>query len=309
MNSHNAESTYVKRRQFLKSTAAAAATTTVFGSAQLADAAENTPKPYKKAVKIGMVQVPGSLTEKFKMLKQLGFDGVELNSPSGTKPEEVAEAKKASGLDVHGVVDSVHWRSTLSHPDPSVRQKGLDGLQTAIRAAKDYGATSVLLVPAVVKNGVTYEQAWERSIPEIRKAIPLAEELGIRILLENVWNNFLKDPKETARYIDELKSDVIGAYFDVGNAVRYSPPAEWVRVLGEKIVKLDIKEYSLSKGKKEGWSKGFQVKLLEGECNWPDVMKELKKIGYAGWGTAEIRGGGKERLTEIAERMNKIFAS
>jgi len=279
------------------------------GDSTTALAADSTPKPYKKAVKIGMVQVTGNLTEKFKTLKELGFDGVELNSPGGPKPDEVAEAKKASGLDVHGVVDSVHWRSTLSHPDPVVREKGLLALQEAIRSAKAYGATSVLLVPAVVKDSVTYEQAWKRSIPEIRKAIPLADELGIKILLENVWNNFLKDPKETARYIDELKSDAIGAYFDVGNAVRYSPPAEWVRVLGDKIVKLDIKEYSLTKGKKEGWYKGFQVKLLEGECNWPDVMKELNKIGYAGWGTAEIPGGGKKRLAEIAERMNKIFAS
>ena len=102
---------------------------------------------------------------------------------------------------------------------------------------------------------------------------------------------------------------MVGAYFDVGNAVRYSKPAEWVRVLGKRIKMLDIKEYSLTKGKAEGWYKGFQVKLLDGECGWPEVIKELKKIGYEGWGTAEIPGGGKERLTEIADRMNRIFAS
>lgn len=298
----------VDRRRFLQASACAGVAAAALTPSALA--AESTPKPFKKAVKIGMAQVGKTLKEKFQILKDLGFDGIELNSPNGPKPDEVATAKAATGLDVHGVVDSVHWKQTLSSADPQVRAQGRRGLETALRDAKAYGATSVLLVPAVVKDEVTYEQAWERSIAEIRKTLELADDLKIKILLENVWNNFLTSPKETARYIDELNSDQVGAYFDVGNAVRYSPPAEWVKVLGKRIVKLDIKEYSNSKAKKENNPyRGFQVELLEGECDWPKVMKELRKLKFAGWGTAEIPGGGKERLTEIASRMNRIFAS
>ncbi|MCA9267038.1 MAG: sugar phosphate isomerase/epimerase, partial [Planctomycetales bacterium] len=239
-----------------------------------------------------------------------GFDGVELNSPGGPSADEVQAAVKESGLPVHGVVDSVHWRDTLSDPDAAVRARGLAALQSAIRAARDYGATSVLLVPGVVNGGVTYEQAWERSLAEVHKALPLAEELGIDVLMENVWNNFLTDPKETARYIDACGSDRVGAYYDVGNSVRYAPPAEWIRTLGKRIKKLDIKEYDLPKGKDEGWFAGFKAELLEGSCDWPTVMKSLREVGYtSGWGTAEIPGGGRERLTEIAARMNRIFAS
>ena len=181
---------------------------------------------------------------------------------------------------------------------------------TAIQDAKAYGATSVLLVPAVVNQDVNYRQAWDRSQAAIRKAIPLAGDLGIRILLENVWNDFLTDAGETAKYIDQLDSDVVGAYFDVGNAVRYAPPADWIRVLGKRIVKLDIKEFSLSKVKATGKQyAGFEVPLLEGDCNWPAVLDELRSIGFHGWGTAEIPGGGEERLREIAVRMDRIFAS
>ncbi len=266
-------------------------------------------KRFKKAVKIGMVRTGGSLADKMKTLKELGFDGVELNSPGGPSPEEVAQAKEASGLEVHGVVDSVHWEKRLSDPNPEVRAAGLDALKTALRASKAYGGTSVLLVPGRVTADATYEQTWERSLAEVKKAIPLAEELGIHILLENVWNDFLTDPKETARYIDECGSPMVGAYFDVGNAVRYSPPHEWVPILGKRIVKLDIKEYDLTKGKKEGLGSGFNVELLEGECNWPRVMDALRAIGFAGWGTAEIPGGDRQRLAEIAKRMDRIFAS
>lgn len=285
------------RRTFLKSTAACGIAT-FWGSPAMAE--DKVEKPFRKAVKIGMVRVDGTLTDKFKLLKELGFDGVELDSPGGPTPDEVAKAKDESGLIVHGVVDSAHWRETLSAADPEIRAKGVEALKTAIKMSKAYGGTSVLLVPGVVKGDVTYEQCWERSIPEIKKALPVAEEHGIEILLENVWNNFLTDPKETVRYIDEIGSKLVGAYFDVGNAVKYSPPHEWVPILGKHIKKLDIKDY--------GQARGFGHDLLEGDVDWPKVMAELHKLGFKGWGTAEIPGGGRERLAEIAKRMDKIFS-
>ncbi|GAA4424269.1 sugar phosphate isomerase/epimerase family protein [Bremerella cremea] len=248
-----------------------------------------------------MVGVPGSLADKMTVLKELGFDGIELNSPGGPDAEEVKKAIEVSGLPVHGVVDSIHWNIRLSDPDEEVRQKGLEGLITAIHASKSYGGTSVLLVPGVVNNDVTYEQCWERSIEQIKKAIPIAKEANIQILMENVWNGFLTDPKETARFIDELDSDMVGAYFDVGNTVKFSPPHEWVPILGKRIKKLDIKDY--------GKGKGFGAKLLEGDVDWPKVMAELREIDYQGWATAEISGGPRDRLTEIADRMDRIFAS
>lgn len=293
------------RREFLANCSAAAAAGLTLTTPAALLAADNTTasgeKRIKKAVKIGMVGVQGSLAEKMTVLKELGFDGLELNSPGGPEPEEVQKAIEISGIPIHGVVDSIHWNTRLSDPDEEVRQKGLDGLITAINASKAYGGTSVLLVPGVVNKDATYEQCWERSIEQIQKAIPIAKQQNIQILMENVWNNFLTDPKETARFIDELDSDMVGAYFDVGNTVKYSPPHEWVPILGPRIKKLDIKDY--------GKGKGFGAKLLEGDVDWPRVMAELREIDYQGWATAEISGGGRERLTEIADRMDRIFAS
>lgn len=272
-------------------------------------APQDEPKRYRKAVKIGMVNVEGTLKDKFQTLKELGFDGVEMDSPTGIKADEVRAASEATGLPVHGVVDSIHWNKTLSHPDEAVRLEGLEGLKTAIRDSKAFGGTSVLLVPGVCNKEVNYEQAWERSIPLVKQALPLAEELGIDILFENVWNNFLTDPKETARYIDEFKSERVGAYYDVGNSVRYAAPVEWVKVLGKRIRKLDIKEYDLELGKSKGWYEGFKPELLEGGLPWSDVMAALKELGFSGWATAEIPGGDRTRLKNIAERMDRIFAS
>jgi len=296
------------RRHFIQRTAAAAGTAVLLGRAIPAGAAGEKPsRDLKKALKIGMVRIEGSLTDKFKLLKQLGFHGVELNSPSSIELDEVKRAKEASGLLVPGVVDSVHWRQRLSDPDPAVRAVGVEALRQAIKDAKAYGGTSVLLVPGRVTPDANYEQCWTRSQAEIKKVLPLAEDEGIHVLIENVWNDFLTDAKEMARYLDELGSPMAGAYFDVGNAVRYAPPVEWIKTLGDRIVKLDIKEYSLEKGK-ENKGAGFRVKLGEGDFNWPAVMKQLDALGYRGCGSAEVAGGGKERLQEISDRMDRIFS-
>ena len=302
----------MNRRTFLASSSAGAAACTLpavnYLGAHENPVAAPVEKRFKKAVKIGMVRVQGGLKEKFQVLKDLGFDGVELNSPNNLKLEEVKAAIEETGLPVHGVVGSKHWNKTLSHENEAVRKEGLDALMTGIRDAKAYGASSVLLVPAVVNKEATYEKSWQRSIPMIKQAIPLAEELGIDILLENVWNNFLTDPVETAKYIDELGSERVGAYYDTGNSVRYANPVVWIRTLGKRIKKLDIKEFDLALVKDNKWYDGFKAKLLEGTNGWYDIIRELKKIDFQGWGTAEIPGGNKERLQEIATRMDKIFS-
>ena len=160
----------------------------------------------KKALKYGMIQVEGSVLDKFKLIKELGFDGVEPNSPSDLDRNEVLKARDATGIEIPGVVDSVHWRQTLGDPDPAVREAGRRGLETAIRDCKFYGGTSVLLVPAVVRKDVSYDEAYTRSQAEIRKVLPLAEELDIQIAFENVWNQFLLSPLEAARYVDEFEN-------------------------------------------------------------------------------------------------------
>ncbi len=296
------------RREVLATGAAALAAGTF---APTANAARKAPRNYKKAVKYGMVKTEGSVEDKFRLLKKLGFDGVELDSPAEFDKEEVLEAIRTTGLQVCGVVDSVHWRFHLSDPDANVRKQGREGLETALRDAHDYGASTVLLVPAVVHKDVSYADAYTRSQKEIRQVLPLAAELRVAIAFENVWNHFLLSPLEAARYVDEFSSPWVGWYLDVGNIVNYGWPQHWVSALGKRILKLDMKEFSRSKRNDEGLWKGFQVEIMEGDCEWSEVMAELDKVGYfertEGWGTAEVAGGDEARLADIAARMDQAF--
>ena len=268
---------------------------------------------YRKAVKWGMVETEGSVADKFTLLRELGFDGVELDSPSDLDVDEVLAAKQATGLEIPGVVDSVHWRDTLGDPDPEVRARGRAGLETALRDCARYGGTSVLLVPAVVNKTIAYDVAWTNSQAEIRRVLPLAEELGVTIALENVWNGFLLSPLEARRYVDEFESRRVAWHLDLGNLVNFGYPEQWVRILGARIAKLDIKDFSKAKRDSEGTWAGFDVKIGDGDVDWPAVCVALDEVEFprgdaGGWAAAEVDGGGRERLAEIAERMDAVLA-
>lgn len=294
----------MNRRHFLQTAALAGAATTL----PLAGAAAvpSAPPRIRIALKCGMAAFGANLEEKFRILKELGYDGVELDSPGGQDKAEALAASKATGLPIHGVVDSIHWTTRLSDPSEDVRAKGLEGLLTAIRESHQVGGSAVLLVPGVVDAKTTHDQAVERSIPEIRKALPLAAELGIHILIENVWNKMFytedggnaQSAELLVKYLDEINSPWVGSYFDIGNHQRFGKPEEWIRTLGRRIVKLDGKDWGV---------KGGFVDLGEGDINWAAVRESLAAIGYTGWATAEVKGGDRDRCAKVLDGMRRCL--
>ncbi len=303
--------TKMNRRSYLQSLAlfaGAAGLTTATGLNVWAQESGKK-RALKKGIMWGTVEVKGSVLEKMKAVKAAGYDGAEMNSHMNQ--DEVLRARDEVGLEIPSVCDDRHWAKPLSDPNPAVRAEGLEALKQTLRDAKRYGAKSILLVPAVVTRQTTYAEAYERSQAEIRKALPLAEELGVHISLENVWNKFLLSPLEAARYVDEFKSPMVGWHFDVGNIVNFGFPEQWIRVLGKRINMIHVKEFSLKKRDKEGLWSGFDVALLEGDDDWPAVMKALDESGYHGGWLVTEQGGGDtpEGLAELSKRLSRIIAS
>jgi hexulose-6-phosphate isomerase len=292
----------MNRRHFLTAAASAVAASAL--------AQEAKPKrPIKKAVNLGMVKATGSTLDKFKMIQDAGFDGVEINRPDALPLDELLKAKSDTGLEVANIICSSHWVKPLTHQDPAIREQGLRGLKLALEEAGELGSPAVLLVPGVVNKDVSYADAYPRSQAGIREAIPTAEKVKVKIAIENVWNQFLLSPLECARFVDEINSPWVGWHFDIGNVITYGWPEQWVRILGKRIVTLHIKEFSRKKQNDEGLRKGFNVELGEGDDNWPEIMKALDEIGFHGWGVLEVPGGDAARLKFLAERTDKLLAS
>jgi hexulose-6-phosphate isomerase len=297
----------MQRREFLKKGAGVLTLAALAPFNVTAAESAAAKRPIRKAIMWGTVGVKGSVAEKMKAVKEAGFEGVEMDSHMNQ--DEVVRARDDTGLIIPSVCGAKHWNKPLSDPDPAVREEGLEALKQTLRDAKRYGASSVLLVPAVVNKKVSYNDAYTRSQAEIRKAIPLAEELGVKIAVENVWNHFLLSPLEAARYVDEFNSPAVGWHFDVGNVINYGWPEQWVRILGKRIQKLHIKEFSRTRRDKEGLWKGFEVPLLEGDDDWPAVMKALDDVGYSGWAMTEQSGGDTPAgLVDLATRLGKILS-
>ena len=299
----------MERRDFLKKTSLGLAATTVSVNSLLAGEGRTITLPplkLKKSLKFDMVKENLSLLDKFKLLKDLGFDGVELETPNTLPMKEVLQARDKTGLEIPGVVCGATWKAQLSHRDPAVRETGVNLVKQSLNDCKQYGGTTVLVIPGVVSEETSYQDAYARSQVEIRKLFSEVEKTGIKIAFENVWNNFLLSPLECARFVDEINHPMVAWYFDVGNVVRYGWPEHWIEVLNKRILKLDVKEYSRKKHFEEGAWKGFDVELLEGDCNWPAVNEALRKIGYSGWASAEVPGGDRARLLTISRKMDEI---
>ena len=293
----------MNRRSFLKITTAgaAAALAPVVSSA----AAK---RNLRKAIMYSTIGVKGSVLQKFRAMKEAGFEGIE---PMGAMDrEEVLAAFKETGLKAASVCDHIHWVKTLSAPDEGTRKLGLDGLIHSLHDAHAYGAGSVLLVPGVVRDGVTYEQCWERSIVEIKKAIPVAKELGVKISIENVGNNFITTPEQAVDYLNAINSEWVGFHFDIGNVgAKYGPAERWIQVLGKRILRIHVKDFRAKPA--EPGVRGERPKLLDGGTNWPAVMKALDTAGYSGWGISEQpsnQAADVESARDLAQRMDKIFA-
>jgi hexulose-6-phosphate isomerase len=253
-----------------------------------------------KSLKWNMVKLAGTTREKFATLKELGYDGVELDSPGEVDTKEAVAACESTGLPIEGVVNSTHWRVRHSDPDPNVRMQAMANMREAMHFAQSVGAGSVLLVPGKVTDpeNENHDQVWQRSIAAIAELTPLADQLGIQILIENVGNGFCETPELFAEYIDAIDHPRVGIHFDIGNHIRISPPAQWIGVLGKRIKKLDVKDRTTA---------NERTLVGEGDANWPQVRVALQELGYRGWAAAEVPGGDKDRLADVLRRMNRVL--
>ena len=296
------------RREFLCGAAVGAASVLPgFAAPCISAAAARSPwAGIKKGMVFGML---GELLKKmpiedaFKTARDCGFDGVEAYTTADPKKvEELRAAAHKTGFKIHSIMNQAHWQFPLSSDDADTVKKSLDGMVTSLHNAHDLGAETVLLVPAVVNAKTRYAEAYLRSQRRIRELIPQAEDLGVIIAIEEVWNKFLLSPIEFARYVDEFNTPHVQAYFDVGNVVLYGFPQDWIRTLGERIKKVHIKDFKVEGS---GWK---WTNLYDGQIDWPEVRKAFEETGYTGWFTAELGGGDADYLSDVAKRMDRIIA-
>jgi L-ribulose-5-phosphate 3-epimerase len=294
------------RRTFLKTLAAVAAAGSGLDAQQRPSASPPATgvTGIRKSTLINMLPRELPYAERFAMAKTAGFEAIEMQTV--TRPEEAAEIKEASqktGLRIHSVMNSAHWRQPMSSADPAVVNASVEGMETSLKNAALWGADAVLLVPGVVDPANSYRDVWTRSQRAIReRLLPMAKDLKVVIAIEEVWNKFLLSPIEFGRYVDEFDSPFVKAYFDVGNVVLFAYPQDWIRTLGARIVKVHVKDFKLEKST-YSWKN-----IGEGDIDWIEVRKALGEINYNGYITTEVGGGDAAYLADLSARLDRFLA-
>lgn len=259
---------------------------------------------YLLSCKLSMIQKGKgmSLVNRLKLAKDAGFDGVDLDEAASFTPDEVRQAVAESGVFVHSAINHDHWKKRFTSPKEKDRATALSNLEHCIRVSHAAGGSGVLIVVGKGTDGPE-TVINERAIETISKAIPLAAALGQRILFENVWNGMFYDhdkgPEQTAdqfvTFVDAFASPWVGMYHDIGNHWKYGNPGDWIRAFGPRAVKFDMKGFSRAGNK--------FTDIGQGDLPWADVRKALEEIAFTGWFTAEVGGGGLDRLKAVRQQM------
>ncbi len=248
-----------------------------------------------------------------------GFDGVEpavgeegLLTPRSSEEDcaELLEAAERAGVRLTSLASGLGWQYPLTADDESIRQRGVEVILRSVHLAAWLGLDTLLVVPGMLappgadgNEHVPYDVAMQRMREGIARIVPTAEEAGVTLGIENVWNRLLLSPLEMRDFIDGFGSVRVGSYFDVGNVIAFGYPEDWIRILGPRVSCVHFKDFKRSVGTLEGF-----CPLTEGDVAWPAVMESLRQVGYDGPCVAEFFGLDHDALAELSEAMDRILA-
>ena len=229
--------------------------------------------------------------------KNAGYDGIELvltdegSLNMASSDRELLEIRRIAedlGLSIHSVGAWNLWSHNLAGDDPEETRASMDIVKKQIDCAAAFGADAALVVPGWVgapfaQGVVRYDRAYDNAQRALSALAPYAEAAGVAIAVENVWNRFLLSPIEMRRFLDEIGSACVGAYFDVGNILYIGYPEQWIEILGARIKKLHFCDY-----RAEQAGLGAFVDLLAGDVDFHAVMRAIRSVGYDDYITVEF---------------------
>ena len=253
----------------------------------------------RKSINIWSFPATQALPEKLRLARDAGFDGFEIDlSDDGpltlnSSLDEIVAVRtlvERSGVQLSGLATGLYWGANPASDDPAVRLRAEVILKKQMEIAHLLGLDAILVIPATVgadfvsnSEVIPYDRAWQRGTDFVRAALPAAEQCGVRICVENVWNKFLLSPLEMRQFVAQFDSEWVGVYFDVGNTLAVGYPEHWINILSQQIRRVHLKDYRRAVGSVDGF-----VEILSGDVNWSAVMSGLRAIGYDGWLTAEM---------------------
>lgn len=267
----------------------------------------------QKGINIWSFDQSLSLETCMRMAKDAGFEGIELAlaakgplSMESTDEDILAIRRTAEdiGIRINALATGLYWQYSLTSNREDIREKAKAVARREMEIGKLLGADVVMVCPGAVgvdfqpedvvpdahdieffagSEIIDYDVAYERSRDALRELGAYAEQVGIKIGVENIWNKFLLSPLEMRAFIDEINSPNVGVWLDVANMMMFGYPEQWIKILGKRIIKVHFKDFRCAVKSLDGF-----VDLLAGDVNWKAVREGLEAIGYDGWCNGEM---------------------
>ena len=163
-------------------------------------------------------------------------------------------------------------------------EKRFSEIVQAMKNASYLGAPMIVVHPCTHLSfsvSGNAERAFEYNLKFYNRLIPYAEELGIKIAIENIGSydipTVTSAPSGLIKLFDTLDNPVFTVCFDVGHCLlQRVDPAEAIRTIGDRLVNGCTHVHD-NFGERDSHTLPFY-----GGVEWESVMKALADIGYKG---------------------------
>lgn len=232
-----------------------------------------------------------------------GNTGLGLHWPeefTAPRVKAAGEAARRAGIEISSLCLGVLWRFYPSSPDPAVRAQAAEIIRQAAPFAAEVGA-KVILLPVGQPDSLSPEQARDNLVTVLQACVPEAEKAGVVYGVENVGQALARTAQDLIGIASRVGSPACQVYYDVGNATgQGADPAAEMRLLGQRVAMIHVKDLRRSEGRRE------LAIIGQGMVDFPAVAAAARDIGYDGYLTLEVPGT-RETADEVAIRSREAL--
>ena len=238
------------------------------------------------------------LEEALRTIAAIGYTGVEILGdvphafPPDLMPERIEGINavlQETGLDVaninafmiFGYGDMLH--PSWLEPDEVFRENRVKHTIDCLHLAKQLGARAIQTEPGgPLPDGMTEAEGFDLFEAGIRRCLPVAEELGIHLLIEPEPKLLIENTGQMERFLERVDSPWLGVNFDIGHfyCVGEDVPAA-VKRLGPVIRHVHLEDIAADRVH-------YHLIPGRGAIDFPPIIDALRDAGYDGCVTVEL---------------------
>ena len=212
-------------------------------------------------------------------------------------------------------------------PDPDGRAREVAKEIASIRMSAELGAKYCRVLSGQRRKEITREEGLGYVVDSIEACLPIAEELGITLIIENHYKDDFWTEPEFAQMMDvfvelvgRIDSPWFGVNFDPSNAIAAGEePLDLLEAVKHRVVTMHASDRYLASGtiedlrRQEGGTAGYVSFFKHGVIgkglnDYDAIFSTLKGVGFDGWISIEDGVDGMEQMHESAEFLKRKIA-